>query len=369
MAEETRYHVISIRKINLRKYPQYKNKPWRVEWREGGKRKRRFHATQEDAMLDHAQQHARLNTELRAKSGMVVPYLDAIESYLSQLDNAENTRYQYKKILYSFGMVCDWPDSDHWTASLIRRYTSYRKNECERSIATVNKELRTLAAFFNWAVRPGRLIAASPFADLPSRHRQLRFSRPDPATWTPEQFAKVLEVCLSEEWRIFAELLVNGVGRHQDVAHLQVGQVDFQSGGIRLVETKTGKPKFAPIHSATMARLQEYVRSLGRSSGPLFSQHVFHPKTWRGFCEKAQVPYVRMHHLRICMSNWLQDQMIPAETVSRILNHSTPQTTLQWYTTRRIADARFTAVNHLPLPDQNRPEQDDPPDMFDAPLV
>jgi len=200
---------VSISKLDIRKYPDHKACPWKVDWYESlGRRCRRFFRTRSEALVFQSQKQQELAIGSVTDRGGNVSLSAAISAYLGQAVLARNTVYQYERILLEFGRICDCPDSGHWTSQFVLRYINKRLDPDHASPATINKELRTLKAFFNWAKSQAGLIEKSPFELLPIHKRTLKEYRSDPVTWTPEEFRRVLATLPTEEWRVFALLLV-----------------------------------------------------------------------------------------------------------------------------------------------------------------
>lgn len=355
----------SVRKVTIRRISDKDHAmcPWMLDWREAdGKRHRRFFDSRQKAILERETIFTRLN--LPGGSPSTVFGLKAmIDAYLSQIsDVSPTTSYIYRSNLMLYGHTCDWPDSQHWTAASLIRFRRARL-ESGKSPATINKEFRSLNAFFCWARDVAGIITENPIKRLTVRTRRLREEKRPMSLWTPEQFAQVLARLPDDEWRLFILLLVCGVGRRGVVTDLRVEDIDRQNHAIVVRETKTHKTKVAPLHPVVWTSLERYLTDRPRVSGRLFDHRVFHPNTWKHVTELAAVSHLTMHHLRTLMSNWLQGVGATEIDVSRILDHSSVEVVRRYYSQPDV-DARRKIVEKLPLSPPKTTDKSVVPDLI-----
>jgi len=246
-----------VRKVYLKvlterdkRYKFHRFKPFELGYRDPitGKCRREYKATKEEALKRQQELFQEIN------GGTFVPKVrvslqDAKKRYLAALAVEPETKAIYGRDIAQYGKICHDPDSEQWVAGTIRSYIQVRKSEV--SAATVNKELRSLAAFFNWANREAKIIKESPFDSIGIHARRLREPKKVQTVWTPEQFSAVLKACPDDRWRLLILMLVNGVGRLNSVATLTTDAVDKDYKFVRIYDKKVNGERIAPLAKAT----------------------------------------------------------------------------------------------------------------------
>ena len=201
---------------------------------------------------------------------------------------------------------------------------------------TVNIEVRQIKAAFRTAVR-WNMIHQSPFDGV----TQCRVPDKPPVYLSRADFERLLSI-VKENW--LRELIVFAVltgMRRGEIVNLKWSQVDFER---RLIcvqtdstfRTKNGKRRLVPMHDAVYAMLRERV---GRS----FSEYVFtlnNEKIYDNWAAALFKRYVKkanldsqlhFHSLRDSFASWLALDGVSIYAISKLLGHSSVQTTQAFY--------------------------------------
>ena len=106
-----------------------------------------------------------------------------------------------------------------------------------------------------------------------------------------------------------------------------------------------------PLPSDIMPLLVDYVNNLPPGQVKLLDDggDIYHikRKAWYRISRAAKVPTARFKDLRATFSSELQKQGVPLAIAQRLLEHSSPNVTSQYYT--QVDDALTAAVNRLPI--------------------
>jgi len=335
------HRVVNIRKVEAAKY---RRNPWLVRWYSlDGKRPQRSFPTKAAAQRYADQIAAQLRAEAYSE---IIPleWKDLLKAFLAakkanQL--AATTLNKYRADLETFGQVACEPRSTQITLKTIDLYKAHLS---EKSPATINRHLRHLSALFNWA-KKRRYMRSNPAAES----GKLREPRRQPRALTPEQFGLILGVCTDPQWRVLIHLAVNGVARKWSIAAIKKTDVDLDRGVVKCYDHKQKEYRSTPLHPVSLAVLTEYMASLPAGQENLFTSR-FHNTTWQRLIKQANVPYIKFHHLRTCMSSWLKNEGVSADVVSRIFGHTSPTLTYQVYTALDDVESKRRALDKLPFP-------------------
>lgn len=308
---------------------------------------RRFEATRDRAIKVARRIEDHINSRTRDIVARNVAIDYAIEEFTARQTLSKATQQSYRILLNEFARLTGWPDSDHWTVGAIDEYIQKRL-AAGKSRATINKGLRTLNAFFAWAVARDWLDA-NPFTRLPHGQKRLRELRKVRTMWTVEQFEHALEYCPNSDWRIMALLSVSGAGRVGSLAQLTVDNVDFKRNLILVSEAKTGKSREAPLSGRVMKELADHVNDLPDGQVRLFRQHRFQAATWTLICKRAKLPHVTLHHLRRLLGTWLAERGVRDEDIALVFDHSDPRVTRQHYQELNALRLRRKAIARSPI--------------------
>ncbi len=144
---------------------------------------------------------------------------------------------------------------------------------------------------------------------------------------------KLLEASAPHLRPVLIALLNTGC-RKSEILGLEWGQIDFQQRQIRVERTKSGRDRFIPINSI----LFNILESLGASNGQ--SERVFLgpdgkamrdiKTSFKTACKRAGIEGMRIHDLRHTAASRMVEAGIDLPTVSKILGHSSIQTTMRY---------------------------------------
>jgi len=333
------------RKVNIKKSddPARHLSPWMVRWRTVDGRHHKASFPTKTLAVQYAN---RIRTEINSplfSETISLSWQDLTDEFIADKKSArlaQSTINVYNQVFTAFAKVNRYPDSDKIT---VRHIDRYRNSLPDNSPVTINKNLRHLNALFEWAVKRD-YMAKNPVKAI----QKLREPKKAYTILSPVQFAKVLEVCTDRQWKVLIHLAVNGVARKYSIAALEVGDIDFADGTIRVCDKKQHETRIAPVHPATMKILTDYVNDLPAGQKKLFTCK-FHNTTWQNLLKKANVPHIKFHSLRTCMSTWLKQAGVSDGVVTAIFGHSDPGITTRYYTALDDVETRRVAVNKLPL--------------------
>jgi integrase len=352
-----------VRKAWLRKlepkhgaaYKSHKSCPYEVGWREPVTKsvRREYYATLNMALERQQEIFAIINDGQNVRE-ISMSWSTAISRYVASLTCKDSTITEYQRTLNQFSECLKMPDSSRWTYEAIVLFVRKRLKD-KTSAPTINKDLRHLNAFFSWAVE--RKI----IKDNPVVMSRLKVKEPHKriVVWTPEQFQKVIKKCPNDKWRLFLYMLINGVGRTDDLLALKIDQIDMDNQCVCLVSEKTGVYRSVPLHSSTYELLRRYTTNNKLGVYLFKTKGIKNPKPpvpctfkqsiWKEICLTAQVPWIKMHSLRGCAATWLAMRNKSSTAAMSLLGHKSQSTTLRWYTNLEDQDLLNSAVNSLPI--------------------
>lgn len=146
--------------------------------------------------------------------------------------------------------------------------------EIQQSKLSRNSVLRRLSSLKSFVrfLMEEEVLAADPFAALPRPKREKRL----PKFLTEREMAELLAnpragaSPFKERDRGIVELLYSSGLRRSELAGLNVGDVDFIGGTVR-VFGKGSRERIVPVGNTALKALRDYLRQRGRAgSGPLF---------------------------------------------------------------------------------------------------
>lgn len=157
-------------------------------------------------------------------------------------------------------------------------------------------------------------------------------------------------------------LMASTGARRNEIAHIDLKDVDLEGSRVRLIVTKNGHPRDAWLHPSTVAALEKWqaVRGdkpgsmlvpLSRTCRPLVDRRLSTHQIWKIVGRRAQacgVGHLTPHDMRRYLVSTLLDQGVDLTLVSRIVGHSDPATTAKY--DRRPAERCREAIANLKLP-------------------
>ena len=247
---------------------------------------------------------------------------------------AERTVLIYRNCLQRFlTFVGDLPLAT-LNAKHLDDYKAFRLGRVQP--VTVNIEVRQIKAAFRTAVR-WKMAHQSPFDGV----TQCRVPEKPPVYLSRSDFERLLTI-VKENW--LRELVVFAVltgMRRGEIVNLRWSQVDLERRLISVqtdstFRTKNGKRRLLPMHDAVLSLLSQRV---GRSS----SEYVFTlndeqiydnwaAALFKRYVMKANLnSQLHFHSLRDSFASWLALDGVSIYAISRLLGHSSVQTTQAFY--------------------------------------
>lgn len=329
------------RKVNVFKDVS-RASPWQVMWRQAGKQYRRSFPNK--AQADEYANHIRNRLQ---RHYMDLPtslhWLEFVKLFLQdrQLNRIAPTTIKiYRQALDGFEDANGPTETDQIT---MKHVDAYKASISGKNPVTINKLLRHLSATFTWAVKRKYMI------DNPVPNAgKLREPKIQKMVWTPKQFEKVIESCYDPQWKILIHLAVNGVARKSSLMRLKISDVDIEKGTVSVWDEKQKQYSHAPIHENTLSLLVDHINSLPDGQEKLFTSK-FHHSTWDRIIKTANVPRIKFHDLRTCMSTWLKESGVADGVVTAILGHSSPTVTTKHYTALDNEKSKRIGIDKLPL--------------------
>jgi len=211
----------------------------------------------------------------------------------------------------------------------VDRYKSARVRRVKP--ITVNKELSTLKAAFNTAIRWG-YIEANPFVGV----TRLRIPESPPAFFTRDEFRRVEEETRGHWLHDLIVMAVSTGMRAGELTNLTWPHVDLDRRVLRVAnsatfQTKTGRSRIIPLNAHACLLLAErrergeaYVLTMrGRQIGKNWISSAF-KKVIRRLDMREELHF---HSLRHTFASWLVQDGVSLYQVGRLLGHSTARTT------------------------------------------
>lgn len=283
-------------------------------------------------------------------------YLDKFSRHLQDERNvSEHTRRAYLRDLGEFRLflIETFGAADRSTLRRVdkitlRRYLALLHRKNRRS--TIARKLAALRTFFRYLVREG-VVKANP-GELVATPRQETYL---PATLSVDEAYNLLESIqgtdkLSRRDRAILEMLYSCGLRISELTSLDIGEVDFELGLVRVLG-KGGKERIVPIGQHALASLHDYLeeRNGPADADPLFLNRFGKRLTPRSVQRNLKkhlllagvLKNATPHALRHSFATHLLDGGADLRAIQELLGHSSLSTT-QKYT--RVSIDHLTGV-------------------------
>jgi integrase len=216
-----------------------------------------------------------------------------------------------------------------------------RSQEIQKS--TLNKDIRNLNAFLNWAAK-NRFIASG------LQVKKIKVPQKPVVALSPGQVKGLLSAASHYATQRLRVLLAVTTGlRRGDIEAIRIGDIHFDRNTITTQNRKAGKAMAErPIPEEIMTELTNHVASLRDGQERLFADR-FSPKKWRKICKLAGLAGLKFHDLRKTFASLLAQRGVSIAVTQRLLEHSSPQLTNDVYT--NVDPVLREAVSHLPVTD------------------
>ena len=252
---------------------------------------------------------------------------------------AEASLYEVQLTLGHFRRVAAVSSSKEITQQSLDAFVLKRGEEVGKN--TLNKDIRNLHAFLNWAVR-NRFVASG------LQIRKVKVPQKPVVSLSPQKVKDLLVA--SERYptiRLRVLLAVTTGLRRGEIEAIRIGDIHFDRNTIATRNRKAGKamPE-RPMPEAVMTELSNYVVTLQDRQERLFSDR-FSAKWWERIRRIVKLPDLRFHDLRKMFASLLAQRGVSTAVTQRLLEHSSPQLTNDVYT--NVDPVLRQAINQLPI--------------------
>jgi integrase len=330
----------------MRKSWVYKRKSipgWWVGWYEGGQRKAKALATKGLAEHFRHMKYAQLNSDVFT-SIVDCEWRHVVEEYrhAKQVEGLQEASiYEGMLTLGHFKRLTKIDSSRGIAQSVLDQFILDRSQEVQKS--TLNKDIRNLNAFLNWAAK-NRFVAAG------LQVKKVKVPQKPVIALSPGQVKDLLSVASRYPTQRLRILLAVTTGlRRGDIEVIRVGDIHFDRNTITTQNRKAGKAMAErPIPEEIMTELSNHVTSLSDGQEKLFADR-FSPKKWKKTCKLVGLPNLKFHDLRRTFASLLAQRGVSTAVTQRLLEHSSPQLTNDVYT--NVDSVLRQAVSLLPVAD------------------
>ena len=322
-------------------YKRKNIKGWWCGWYEGGKRKAKALPTK--ALADHFRniKYTQLNSDVFT-SVVDFDWNQMTEEYrqCKQVEGlVDASIYEVLLTLRHFKRIVGPNSSREITQQNLDTFVLKRSEEVGRN--TLNKDIRNLHAFLNWAVK-NRFVASG------LEVKKVKVPQKPVVSLSPKQVRDL--VTLASRYptlRLRALLAVTTGLRRGDIEAIRVGDIHFDRNTITTRNRKANKSMAErPVPEQITTELSNYVATLPDGQELLFADR-FSPKKWKRVRGKLGMPNLKFHDLRKTFASLLAQRGVSTAVTQRLLEHSTPQLTNQVYT--NVDPVLRQAINLLPV--------------------
>lgn len=209
---------------------------------------------------------------------------------------------------------------------------------------TVHGAARVLRTFWRWCAAEA-LATANPMA----RVKMPRLPKEIQPSFSPDDIARILEVCTTHRDRAIVMFLLDTGVRRSEITALTRGDVDMTRRRVVVRDGKGGKDRLLFFGEKTHGALQRYltVRKLPEDD-PLFG---LTPEGLRGFLQRlgkrAGVPHCSPHTFRRTFALWSLRAGMDIHRLARLMGHEQIET-LRHYLALVEDDIRAAHAKHSP---------------------
>jgi len=325
-------------------YKRKNTKGWWVGWYEGGKK--RAKALPGKVLAKHFCQikDAPLNSDVFT-GAVNADWHQMVEGY-RQAKQVEGLRgasiHEAMLALGHFERLVGPDSSKRINQNVLDRFILDRGNEVTRT--TLNKDIRNLNAFLNWAVK-NRFIASG------LEVKKIKVAQKPVRALTPQQVRGLLStVSKYPPLRLKVLLAVTTGLRRGDIEAIRIGDIHFDRNPITPHNRQAGKAMSErPIPEQIMTELSNHVTKLPDGQERLFNDR-FSPKKWEKIRKTIGLPELKFHDLRKTFASLLAQRGVSTAVPQRLLEHSSPQLTNEVYT--NVDPVLRQAISQLPVADR-----------------
>jgi integrase len=322
-------------------YKRKSVKGWWVGWYEGGKK--RAKALPNKSLAEHFchVKYTQLNSDVF--TGIVdCGWQQVLEEYrkAKQVGGIQEASiYEAMLTLTHFGRLTRTDSSRGITQSVLDQFILDRSREVQKS--TLNKDIRNLNAFLNWAEQK-RYVGSG------LQVKKVKVPQKPVVALSPGQVKDLLSAASRYPTQRLRVLLAVTTGlRRGDIETIRIGDIHFGRNTITTQNRKAGKAMAErPMPEEIMTELSNHVASLPDSYVKLFTDR-FSPKKWKRVCRLAGLSGLKFHDLRKTSASLLAQRGVSTAVTQRLLEHSSPQLTNEVYT--NVDPVLREAISHLPV--------------------
>ena len=322
-------------------YKRKNIKGWWVGWYEGGKR--RAKALPSKALAEHSChiKYTQLNSDVFT-SVVDFDWQQMVNEYhhAKKVEGLQDASiYEALLTLQHFERLTGPSSSRQITQQSLDMFVLERGKEVKKD--TLNKDIRNISAFLNWAVK-NRYVASG------LEVKKVKIPQKPVTALFPQQVRDLIKLVSKYPTLRLRVLLAVTTGlRRGDIEAIRIGDIHFDRNTITTHNRKAKKAMAErPVPEQVTTELSNYVATLPDGQELLFADR-FSPKKWVRIRRKAGSPDLKFHDLRKTFASLLAQRGVSTAVTQRLLEHSTPQLTNQVYT--NIDPVLRQAINLLPV--------------------
>lgn len=247
--------------------------------------------------------------------------------------------YEVLPTLRHFKRVVGPTTSKEITQPTLDTFVLKRSEEVGKN--TLNKDIRNIKAFLNWAVK-NRFV--TPGLEV----KKVKVAQKPVTSLSPQQVKELIAVASRYPALRLRVLLAVTTGlRRGDVEAIRIGDIHFDRNTIATRNRKAGKamPE-RPVPGEIMTELSNHVATIAEGQEKLFADR-FSPKKWERIRRTVRMPDLRFHDLRKTFASLLAQRGVSTAVTQRLLEHSSPQLTNDVYT--NVDPVLRQAIEQLPV--------------------
>jgi integrase len=249
--------------------------------------------------------------------------------------------YEALLTLQHFERVIGPNSSKEITQQSLDIFVLQRGDEVKKN--TLNKDIRNLNAFLNWAVQ-------NHYASSDLQLKKIKVPQKPVIALSPQQVKDlIIAASVYPTYRLRVLLAVTTGLRRGDIEAICIGDIHFDRNTIATHNRKAGKamPE-RPIPEEIITELSNYVVTLPDGQENLFVDK-FSPKRWNKIRQQLKLPSLKFHDLRKTFASLLAQRGVSIAVTQRLLEHSSPQLTNDIYI--NVDPALRQAIKQLPVLD------------------
>jgi len=271
---------------------------------------------------------------------------------------AEGSYESHDLVLRQFKEICNPKGLMVIDFAMLERFRKARL-DAGVSVATVNKDLRTLQSIFERAVKRSYL-KQNPFV---GNRKALYIKEPErnPVSLTPDEYRQLLSACLNDRHRAICILGYHAGLRQGEILALEWSDVDFANGLLYVRNkadhlTKSRRERAIPMSAEVVSTLKTL------EPGRFKSNLIFNLEGRRvrnnvnrgfkalvkraGLVDEQKKPRFSMHDLRRSFVTTMLSAGVDPKTVQTLAGHADLGTTMKHYCTVS-AKAMAAAVDRM----------------------